>query len=647
MVGTWTFKFLVGLLLAAEAFDRSVLGNLDESMFQKVDLSISRSHALVAEIAIGTPPQTMRCLLDTGSSDLWVPSKRCHSCHNEHLFHADRSSTFSPFLTQTPQGPRPQAVKITYGSGDIIGYKVQDTLSFDGLTIKNQSFIIVEDAALPPAREWDGICGLGWKSISEIGSPVYERMQQQGREAVFSFVPTGRSTAQLLLGEMPTAMKSETLVWTPAEALGGGEKSFWIVSGGIAVTKKQPHKARFLVDTGTNQVLMAPARKYMSIMRSVLPAKQFDELCGMDQSEGGIVICDCSIAEASKDLPPLRIYLGGRAFELPVSEMFARMPTSDGSSACMLEIQPNQMTLSGLAPGSALPLPFDLGGLLDGMMPGMGSVGGSGSQQEEPATSSEGTLPRMGEMPTLPIPFQIPGFPGGMTGSDSSAGKSSAGGLGLGLGPGLGMDIGKLMGDMENGGQGMEEEEVVQETQPDGSVCQKTIVRVNGKVKSEKKKCGQPQWNRRLQPMMIPVGLDDPFGQQEPMAEQSGDDSDLWILGGVFLERFVTIFDFDQGRIGFAEPSDAAGQALNSAVGLTKVRGETEMRDIGGMADVDQTGQSLERSPTAVAVAVAALFGIVSIAYATIRVTMAPRPGLREADFAVPVARADVELAQE
>merc|ERR1712032_883625 len=34
---------------------------------------------------------------------------------------------------------------------------------------------------------------------------------------------------------------------------------------------------------------------------------------------------------------------------------------------------------------------------------------------------------------------------------------------------------------------------------------------------------------------------------------------DLWVLGGVFLERYVTILDFDNARIGFAEP--AAGVA--------------------------------------------------------------------------------------
>merc|ERR1712113_347409 len=42
------------------------------------------------------------------------------------------------------------------------------------------------------------------------------------------------------------------------------------------------------------------------------------------------------------------------------------------------------------------------------------------------------------------------------------------------------------------------------------------------------------------------------YGQPSTMHDPS---ADLWMIGGVFLERFVTIFDFDNGRLGFAEPA--------------------------------------------------------------------------------------------
>merc|ERR1719437_196992 len=54
-------------------------------------------------------------------------------------------------------------------------------------------------------------------------------------------------------------------------------------------------------------------------------------------------------------------------------------------------------------------------------------------------------------------------------------------------------------------------------------------------------------------PSSAPRRLED--GQQYgpmPMQEPT---EDLWMIGGVFLERYVTIFDFDEGRVGFADPA--------------------------------------------------------------------------------------------
>lgn len=49
------------------------------------------------------------------------------------------------------------------------------------LSRRNQSFIIVEDAQLPPRRGWDGICGLAWEGISQL-EPLYRRLQDMGRK---------------------------------------------------------------------------------------------------------------------------------------------------------------------------------------------------------------------------------------------------------------------------------------------------------------------------------------------------------------------------------------------------------------------------------------------------------------------------------
>merc|ERR1712129_36995 len=239
-------------------------------------------HAQIAEILIGTPPQRLRCLIDSGSSDLWVPSKRCSQCQNPNSFDADAPSTFQPEMQDTMQGRRPRSVKISYGSGQVEGYAVHDTLQFGSLTIQNQAFLIVEDAALPPGRTWDGICGLGWAGIAEVKPPLYENIQRLGHPAIFSLVPWASGTAQLVLGQAATA----GVTWTPAESYDptggqlGSQKTFWMISGGLQVNAPQPYQARFLVDTGTNQVLLVPSHLYQMLIRSLITDQLFDSMCG-------------------------------------------------------------------------------------------------------------------------------------------------------------------------------------------------------------------------------------------------------------------------------------------------------------------------------------------------------------------------------
>ncbi|CAK9068397.1 unnamed protein product [Durusdinium trenchii] len=601
--------------------DTSVLGNLKETKVlekKQLDLSITRSHALVAQLEVGTPAQKMSCLLDTGSADLWIPSKRCKSCETEHLFHADRSSTFSPELVKTLSGHQaPVPVHLSYGTGDIVGYKVEDTVLFGGAEIKNQSFIIVEDAQLPRQRGWDGICGLGWKGIAQLEKPLYERLQDQGRKAIFSFVPEGTSSAHMVLGQVPHyAVKPGTLVWTDAEPLERGHdgRSFWVARGGIAVHKQTPHKARFLVDTGTNQVLLAPRHLYMSIMRSVLPQEKFNELCGIDEMAGGAVFCDCSIVAHSHDLPPLKIFLADRAFELPIGEMFSRIPTKDGrGEACLLAVQPNNLNVeaSGSMPmplpfgglGGLLPkmpgfnLPFDLPDLLGGGLPGFGHSGSGLGHGPSPAASGLSTPgPSASGAASSPFGAGFPGFDGKFPGFDGKP---------------FGLGIGKL-------GKGVLSEQVREEirTRPDGTVCKYITVTENGHVKSRREDCGKPGSDvRRLQlvvPMVqreirfrdlikggileIPL---DPAGEEEPA-------DDLWILGGMFLERFVVSFDFDQGRMGFAEPVGKT-QDLDTIGMALRLR---------GMASETRWQESMGKF--AAGVLLCSL--LVSVVYATVRV---------------------------
>jgi len=429
-----------------------------------MDVQVSRHYAIVTSITIGTPPQKLNCMLDSGSSELWVPSKLCSTCKSEHYFQANESSTFTPEMIRTWTGLRPKEVKVTYGSGQIVGHMVRDTLGFGPYQIQHKSFIMVEDAALPP-RTWDGICGLGWAELSKNGPPLYKRIQESGHPGIIALVPTvrsptGPSQAHLVIGQVPEAsMKPGTLVWAKAEPLvlqAGAfgrsnpiatKHSFWVVSGGVAITKSTPRPTRFLVDTGTDQVLLVPPQHYRSLVFSLLPAGS-ERMCSTDAAAGGLVVCDCKITQSK--LPPLRINLGGgdgRDFVLTLAELFRPIPVKGGGAMCLLQIRPNVM----MVPSKPVPAPgVDKGGIGGFLGHLLGGLTGRPTPRAQPAPP-----------PARLAPYPLPIF-------------------------------------------GLNEP-------------------------------SQAQAARRLQLM-------DPK-------------SDLWVLGGVFLERFVTVFDYDGARIGFAEPT--------------------------------------------------------------------------------------------
>ncbi len=113
--------------------------------------------------------------MDTGSSNLWVPSQECGSiaCYLHAKYDSSASSTYKKNGSE---------FEIRYGSGSLSGFVSQDTVRIGDLTVKKQDFA---EATSEPGLafafgRFDGIMGLGYDTISvnKIVPPFYNMLDQ-------------------------------------------------------------------------------------------------------------------------------------------------------------------------------------------------------------------------------------------------------------------------------------------------------------------------------------------------------------------------------------------------------------------------------------------------------------------------------------
>ncbi|KAK4687075.1 saccharopepsin, partial [Tremellales sp. Uapishka_1] len=265
-----------------------------------VPLSDYMNAQYFATIEIGTPPQEFKVVLDTGSSNLWVPGTSCSSiaCFLHAKYDATASSTYKANGTE---------FAIRYGSGSLEGYVSQDTVSIGDLTIKKQDFA---EATKEPGLafafgKFDGILGLGYDTISvnHIVPPFYNMIQQSLLDSpVFSFRlgSSEEDGGEAIFGGIDDDAYTGKITYVPVRRKGYWEVELESITFGEEELELENTGAA--IDTGTSLIVMPTD-----------VAEMLNKEIGATKSWNGQYTVDCNTIAG---LPSLSFTFGGKPYSL-------------------------------------------------------------------------------------------------------------------------------------------------------------------------------------------------------------------------------------------------------------------------------------------------------------------------------------------
>jgi hypothetical protein len=223
----------VKIQLKQESYDFAVselvsFSSVQYSSFLSLSLPLTKhvSTQFVGKIAIGTPPQSLSVLFDTGSGNIFIKSNPFHSpsCPLHSFYSSSQSFSYKPLHS---------SLTVRFASESLSGILAEESFEIMGLKLESQSFaevVSATDADLLGLERFAGIVGLGLGALAATGTSLVERLAASGaldwNGFAFYYAQAPDTDSELVLGGFDANRFEGELFWVD---LNPGS-AFWAVS---------------------------------------------------------------------------------------------------------------------------------------------------------------------------------------------------------------------------------------------------------------------------------------------------------------------------------------------------------------------------------------------------------------------------------
>ncbi|KAK7711674.1 hypothetical protein SLS57_007967 [Botryosphaeria dothidea] len=296
-----------------------------------------------ANASLGTPAQSLRLHLDTGSSDLWVNtdssdlcSSKTSSCSTAGTYNANDSSTYEYVNS---------LFNISYvdGSGATGDY-VKDVFNFGGQNLTDMQFGVGYDSS-----STEGVLGIGYTTnevaVNRAGLEAYSNLPQlmvdkgiiQSNAYSLWLNDLDASRGSILFGGVDTEKYHGTLATLPIIQEYGDYREFIIALTGLGANGK--NGSYFSSNDSSSNVVpvLLDSGSSLTYLPDSVVSSIYDDFNAAYDSDQGAAFIDCDQANSDDTLD---FTFSSPTISVPMNELVLLAGYSRGQAVCILGISP-------------------------------------------------------------------------------------------------------------------------------------------------------------------------------------------------------------------------------------------------------------------------------------------------------------------